>query len=70
MDECREEKRFIGEMISLRKAEKITQEQLTDMLGSKQQVIFQIEKRENSPSLKSLCNILNTLGYELQNVKR
>lgn len=70
MDECREEKRFIGEMISLRKAEKITQEQLTDMLGSKQQVIFQIEKRENSPSLKSLCNILNTLRYELQNVKR
>ncbi len=40
------------------------------MLGSKQQVISQIEKRENSPSLKSLCNILNTLGYELQNVKR
>lgn len=70
MDECREKKRFIGEMISLRKAEKITQEQLTYMLGSKQQVISQIEKRENSPSLKSLCNILNTLGYELQNVKR
>ncbi len=40
------------------------------MLGSKQQVIYQIEKRENSPSLKSLCNILNTLRYELQNVKR
>ena len=69
-DESREEYRLIGEMISLRKAENVTQEQLADMIGSKQQVISRIEKRENSPSLKSFCNILNALGYELQIVKR
>ncbi len=69
-DESREEYRLIGEMISLRKAENITQEQLADMIGSKQQVISRIEKRENSPSLKNFCNILNALGYELQIVKR
>ncbi len=69
-DERREEYRLIGEMISLRKAENITQEQLADMIGSKQQVISRIEKRENSPSLKNFCNILNALGYELQIVKR
>ena len=46
------------------------EEQLADMIGSKQQVISRIEKRENSPSLKNFCNILNALGYELQIVKR
>ena len=46
------------------------EEQLADMIGSKQQAISRIEKRENSPSLKNFCNILNALGYELQIVKR
>ena len=40
------------------------------MTGTRQQVISRIEKKENSPSLKSFCNILNALGYELQIVKR
>ena len=68
--ESREEYRLIGEMIRLRKAEKITQSQLAAIMGSKQQVISRIEKKENSPSLKFFCNILNTLGYELQIVKK
>lgn len=69
-DDSREEYRLIGEMISLRKAEKITQEELAAMIGSKQQVISRIEKNENSPSLRSFCNILGALGYELRIVKR
>ncbi len=69
-NESREEYRLIGEMISLRKAEKITQSQLAAVTGSKQQVISRIEKRECSPSLKIFCNILNVLGYELQIVKK
>ena len=69
-DDSREEYRLIGEMISLRKMEKVTQEELAEMTGSKQQVISRIEKKENSPSLKSFCNILGALGYELQIVKR
>lgn len=69
-DDSREEYRLIGEMISLRKMEKVTQEKLAEMTGSKQQVISRIEKKENSPSLKSFCNILGALGYELQIVKR
>lgn len=69
-DESREEYRLIGEMIALRKAEKITQKELASMLGSKQQVISRIEKKENSPSLKFFCNILNALGYELHIVKK
>ncbi len=69
-DDSREEYRLIGEMISLRKEEKVTQGELAKLVGSKQQVISRIEKKENSPSLRSFCNILNALGYELKIVKR
>lgn len=69
-NEIREEYKLIGEMISLRKAEKITQSQLAAITGSKQQVISRIEKKESSPSLKIFCSILNALGYELQIVKK
>jgi len=68
--ESREEYRLIGEMISIRKAEKITQTELAELTGSKQQVISRIEKKENSPSLRMFCNMLQALGYELQIVKR
>lgn len=68
--ESREEYRLIGEMISLRKAQKISQSQLADLTGSKQQVISRIEKKENNPSLKIFCSMLNALGYELQIVKK
>lgn len=69
-EESREEYRLIGEMISIRKAEKITQTELAELTGSKQQVISRIEKKENSPSLRMFCNMLQALGYELQIVKR
>lgn len=68
--ESREEYRLIGEMISIRKAEKVTQTELAELTGSKQQVISRIEKKENSPSLRMFCNMLQALGYELQIVKR
>lgn len=68
--ESREEYRLIQEMISLRKQNKITQEQLAKITGNKQQVISRIEKRENCPSLKTFCNLLNAIGYELKIVKR
>lgn len=69
-DDSREEYRLIGEMIALRKAEKITQKELANMIGSRQQVISRIEKKENTPSLKCFCNILNALGYELHIVRK
>ncbi len=69
-DESREEYRLIGEMIALRKSEGMTQEELAELTGSRQQVISRIEKKENSPTLKNFCAILNALGYELQIVKK
>lgn len=69
-EDSREEYELIGKMIALRKNEKMTQSQLAVLTGNKQQVISRIEKRENSPSLKTFCKILNALGYELQIVKK
>lgn len=69
-DESREEYKLIGEMISLRKQEKMTQSKLAEITGNKQQVISRIEKKENSPSLRTFCSILSALGYELQIVKK
>lgn len=69
-DESREEYRLIGEMISIRKAEKMTQGQLAALTGNKQQVISRIEKKENSPTLRTFSKILNALGYKLQIVKK
>lgn len=69
-EESREEYKLIGEMVSLRKKEKITQSRLAELTGNKQQVISRIEKKENSPSLRIFCNILDALGYELQIVKK
>lgn len=69
-DESREEYRLLGEMIALRRKEKVTQKELAERIGTKQQVISRIEKKESSPSLQSFCNILSALGYELQIVKK
>jgi DNA-binding XRE family transcriptional regulator len=69
-DDSQEEYRLIGEMIALRKREKITQKELATMTGNKQQVISRIERKDNSPSVKTFSNILKALGYELQIVKK
>lgn len=69
-DESREEYRLIGEMINIRKQKKMTQSKLAEITGNKQQVISRIEKKENNPSLRMFCNILNALGYELHIVKK
>ena len=69
-EDSREEYRLIGEMIKLRKQEKITQSQLAVLTGTKQQVISRIEKKEQSTSLKFFCRILDALGYELIIVKK
>lgn len=56
---------LINQMISLRKEQNITQKQLAEITGNKQQAISRIEKNENSPSLQTFCNILSALGYGL-----
>jgi ribosome-binding protein aMBF1 (putative translation factor) len=69
-EESSPEYKLIGEMISLRKKKKITQNELALMTGNKQQVISRIERKENVPTLKIFSNILDALGYELKIVKK
>ena len=69
-DESRNEYKLIGEMISLRKQEKITQKELALLTGNKQQVISRIEQRESVPTIRAFSRILNALGYELRIVKK
>lgn len=69
-EDSREEYRLIGEMIELRKQKNMTQTKLAELLGTSQQVVSRIEKKENSPSLRMFCNMLAMLGYELKIEKR
>lgn len=69
-DESRAEYKLIGEMISLRKQEKITQSKLAELTGNKQQVISRIERKESIPTIRAFSQILDALGYELRIVKK
>ena len=69
-DESRAEYKLIGEMISLRKQENITQKELAALTGNKQQVISRIERKESIPTIRAFSHMLDALGYELQIVKK
>lgn len=69
-EDSRAEYRLIGEMISLRKQENITQKKLASLTGNKQQVISRIERKESIPTIRAFSHILDALGYELQIVKK
>lgn len=64
------DKQLVDEMVSLRKELRISQSKLASLSGNKQQVISRIERKENAPSLKVFCNLLDALGYKLQIVKK
>lgn len=64
-EESRAEYKLLGELIKLRKENGLTQLELAERTGNKQQVISRIENKENSPTLKTLCGILDVLGYEI-----
>ena len=69
-DESRAEYKLIGEMISLRKQENITQKELASLTGNKQQVISRIERKESIPTISAFSHMLDALGYELKIVKK
>ena len=69
-DESRMEYKLMSEIIRLRKEQGLSQSELAKRTGYKQQVISRIEKKENSPTLKTLCSILDVLNYDIQLVKK
>lgn len=69
-DNNRMEYEVLGELIRIRKERGLSQAELAQITGNKQQVISRIEKKEDSPTLKTICSILNSLDYEIQLVPR
>ena len=69
-DESRTEYAVLGQLIKLRKEKGLSQSELAKRTGNKQQVISRIESRENSPTLKTLCSILDALEYDIVFVSR
>lgn len=61
---------LIDEFIKLRKSLDISQTELAELIGSKQQAISRVEKKEHCPSLKLFCSMVGALGYDLKIVKR
>ena len=67
---CNAEHKLIDEVVRIRKEKNISQSELANCIGVKQQVISRLEKKENSPSLKLFSGIVNALGYELKIIEK
>jgi len=59
------EKELIDELVSIRKEQNMSQSQMAELTGNKQQAISRIEKKEHSPSLKLFYSMANALGYRI-----
>jgi len=69
-DDSRMEYRLLGELVKLRKESGLSQTELAEKTGSNQRVISRIEKHEQSPTLKTLCNWANALNVDIQIIRR
>lgn len=61
---------LIGDLIQRRKEIGLSQSDLAQRTGIRQQVISRIENKECSPTLKNLNKIANALGCNLKLVSR
>ena len=61
---------YADEIVKIRKLEKISQKELANRIGCSQQSVSRIEKKTHVPTLKSLTDIVEAMGYELKIVKR
>ena len=68
-EESRMEYKLLAEL-EIRKKKGLSQSELAEKSGNKQQVISRIENKENSPTLKTICSILDVLDYDIQLVPR
>jgi len=69
-DDSRMEYRLLSDLIRLRKEKGISQTELAQKMGSRQQEISRIEKREHSPTLKTLCHLANALDVDIMLLPR
>lgn len=64
-ENSRNEYQLIHEITRIRKELNMTQKDLADISNSTQQEISRLEKREHSPKLRTICKVVNSMGYEL-----
>lgn len=64
-ENSRNEYELLHNVTRIRKELKLTQKELAQMSHCSQQEISRFEKREHSPALRTLCRIVNSMGYEL-----
>jgi len=69
-DSSRMEYKILGELIKLRKEKKLSQADIAAKSGYKQQAISRIEKKEHSPTLRTICAYANVLDVDIQLVPR
>ena len=65
-EESQNEYEILHNVIRLRNQLELTQTELARMSNSTQQEISRLEKREHSPTLATICKIVNSMGYELK----
>ncbi len=56
---------LIAQIVSFRKQRNITQQELAELSGVKQQVISRMERHQAFPNLTTLAKIANALGLQL-----
>ncbi|MBR4344191.1 MAG: helix-turn-helix transcriptional regulator [Lachnospiraceae bacterium] len=61
---------LIFQVIRLRKMQNLSQKQLAELIGTRQELISRMESQKNSPTLSNFCKIVNKLGYELRIEKK
>ena len=64
------EYRLLDELIKLRKDKGLSQSDLAAKSGNKQQAISRIENKLISPTLKTICTILDVLDYDILLIPR
>lgn len=69
-NDSRMEYDIIGQIIMLRKKHELSQKQLAEKIQRSQQAVSRVENREVNPSLKLICSIVDSLGYELKIVPK
>jgi len=60
---------LVGKLIEARESRGITQKQLAEMTGLKQEAISRLETSKATPRIDTLLKLLVPLGYKLEIVK-
>lgn len=68
--EVENEYKLIREVVKARKEQGLTQQELAEMVGVKQQVISRFEREKHIPTLDNFLKILDGVGLELKLEKK